>query len=106
LSGLVIASPANPTGTMLGRGELTALVEWCRKRGTRLISDEIYHGITFPTPGQADPRGATAAELDSETVVINSFSKYWGMTGWRLGWALLPESLVSPIEALASNFAL
>ncbi len=106
LSGLVIASPANPTGTMLGRAELAALVSWCRAQGTRLISDEIYHGITFPAPDQADPRGVTAAELDGEVVVINSFSKYWGMTGWRLGWALLPESLVSPIEALASNFAL
>jgi len=106
LAGLVIASPANPTGTMLGRSELTGLVDWCRGHGTRLISDEIYHGITFPEPGQPDPRGVTAAELDPEAVVINSFSKYWGMTGWRLGWAVLPEGLVTPLEALASNFAL
>jgi len=106
LAGLIVASPANPTGTMLGRSELTALVDWCRRNGVRLISDEIYHGITFPEPGQADPRGVSAVELDPEAIAINSFSKYWGMTGWRLGWAILPPSLVAPLEALASNFAL
>ncbi|XPP26058.1 MAG: pyridoxal phosphate-dependent aminotransferase [Leucobacter sp.] len=106
LAGLIIASPANPTGTMLGRAEITALARWCRAHGTRLISDEIYHGITFTAAGEADSRGVTAIELDPEAIVINSFSKYWGMTGWRLGWALLPESLVAPFEALASNFAL
>ena len=106
LAGLIVASPANPTGTMLGRAELAALVDWCRIHGTRLISDEIYHGITFPEPGDPDPRGVTAVDLDAEAIVINSFSKYWGMTGWRLGWAVLPPSLVSPLEALASNFAL
>lgn len=106
LAGLIIASPANPTGTMLSRADLTSLAAWCRVHGTRLISDEIYHGITFPELGAADPRGVTAVELDPEAIVINSFSKYWGMTGWRLGWAVLPESLVSPFEALASNFAL
>lgn len=106
LTGLIVASPANPTGTMLDRAELTALVEWCRRNGTRFVSDEIYHGITFPEPGARDPRGVTAVELDRESVVINSFSKYWGMTGWRLGWAILPEQLLAPFEALASNFAL
>lgn len=106
LAGLVIASPANPTGTMLSRAELIALVQWCRLRGVRLVSDEIYHGITFPEPGDPDPRGVSTAELGPESIVINSFSKYWGMTGWRLGWALLPEQLVAPFEALASNFAL
>lgn len=106
LSGLIVSSPANPTGTMLGRAELTALVEWCRGSGVRLISDEIYHGITFPEPGDPDPRGVTARELDPEAIVINSFSKYWGMTGWRLGWAVLPETLVDRVEALASNFSL
>ena len=106
LAGLVIASPANPTGTMLSRADLTGLVDWCRAQGTRLISDEIYHGITFPAAADPDPRGVTAVELDPHAIVINSFSKYWGMTGWRLGWALLPEDLVGPLEALASNFAL
>lgn len=106
LAGVIIASPANPTGTMLGRSELEALVSWCRTHRARLISDEIYHGITFPQPGDPDPRGVSVRELDAEAIVINSFSKYWGMTGWRLGWALLPASLVAPFEALASNFAL
>ena len=106
LAGIIVASPANPTGTMLGRAELTAIVGWCRANGTRFISDEIYHGITFPEPGSPDPRGVSAIELDSDAIVINSFSKYWGMTGWRLGWALLPQDLVAPFEALASNFAL
>lgn len=106
LAGLIVASPANPTGTMLNRAELTDLVAWCKRNGTRLISDEIYHGITFPEPGAQDPRGVSVAALDPSAVVINSFSKYWGMTGWRLGWAILPEDLRAPVEALASNFAL
>ena len=106
LAGLIVASPANPTGTMLSRTELQGLVTWCDANGAQLISDEIYHGITFPEPGSADPRGVSARELSADAIVINSFSKYWGMTGWRLGWALLPEALVAPFEALASNFAL
>ena len=106
IAGLIVASPANPTGTMLSRPELQALVDWCDANGTRFISDEIYHGITFPETGTPDPRGVSARELSSDAIVINSFSKYWGMTGWRLGWALLPESLVAAFEALASNFAL
>lgn len=106
LAGIIVASPANPTGTMLGRAELTALVTWCSTNGARFISDEIYHGITFPEPGAPDPRGVSLVELDRDAIVINSFSKYWGMTGWRLGWAVLPEDLVAPFEALASNFAL
>ena len=106
IAGLVLASPANPTGTMLGRAELAALAAWCRCSGARLISDEIYHGITFPAPGEPDPRGVSALELDPGAIVVNSFSKYWGMTGWRLGWAVLPPELVAPFEALASNFAL
>lgn len=105
LAGLIVASPANPTGTMLARSELQSLVEWCSAKGARFISDEIYHGITFIDAGP-DSRGVSAVELDSDAIVINSFSKYWGMTGWRLGWALLPEDMVAPFEALASNFAL
>lgn len=102
LAGLIVASPANPTGTMLGRDELTALGAWCRRNGVRLISDEIYHGITYVGEG----RGVSAVEVHPEAIVINSFSKYWAMTGWRLGWAILPEDLRGPVEALASNFAL
>ena len=106
LAGLVLASPANPTGTMLGRTELSALVDWCAARGVRIVSDEIYHGITYPGAEDADGRGVSVRELSEDAVVINSFSKYWGMTGWRLGWALLPADLRSAVEALASNFAL
>lgn len=106
LAGLIVASPANPTGSMLSRAELSALVEWCAEQRVRLISDEIYHGITYAEAGDPDARGVSAVELDPEAIAINSFSKYWGMTGWRLGWAVLPESLIAPMEALASNFAL
>jgi aspartate/methionine/tyrosine aminotransferase len=102
LAGLVIASPANPTGTMLDAAELTAIAQWCSGTGVRLISDEIYHGITYgpaPTP--------TAARfLGSGAVVANSFSKFWAMTGWRLGWLVLPDDLVGPVAALAGNVAL
>lgn len=106
LAGLIVASPANPTGSMLSRAELSALVDWCAGQRVRLISDEIYHGITYAEPGSPDARGVSAVELDPEAIAINSFSKYWGMTGWRLGWAVLPETLIAPMEALASNFAL
>ncbi|MGT2462558.1 aminotransferase class I/II-fold pyridoxal phosphate-dependent enzyme [Sinomonas atrocyanea] len=110
LAGLVLASPANPTGTMVDRAELTALTDWCAENGVRLVSDEIYHGITYPGAGTASdahsPRGVCAWELDRESIVISSFSKYWGMTGWRLGWMLVPEELVGAVDALAGNVAL
>ncbi|QFQ31179.2 aminotransferase class I/II-fold pyridoxal phosphate-dependent enzyme [Janibacter melonis] len=106
LAGLVLASPANPTGTMIGRAELTAIARWCTEHGVRLVSDEIYHGITYPEPGAPDPRGVCALEVDDDAVVISSFSKYWGMTGWRLGWAVVPHDLVGPVDALAGNIAL
>lgn len=106
LSGLMLASPANPTGTMVSRGELADLTDWCARRAVRLISDEIYHGITYPGPGASDPRGVCAWELDRSGVVISSFSKYWGMTGWRLGWAIVPDDLLASVDALAGNVAL
>ncbi len=106
LAGLLVASPANPTGTMLNRSELAALASWCRANETQLISDEIYHGITYPEAGADDPRGVSATELDDDAVVISSFSKYWGMPGWRVGWLVLPPKLTPTVEALASNFAL
>lgn len=106
LAGLIVASPANPTGSMLSFDELHALSDWCKTHNTLLVSDEIYHGITFPQPGDEHPRGACAWQFGQHSIVINSFSKYWGMTGWRLGWALLPEKMVAPFEALASNFSL
>ncbi|MEO6988276.1 MAG: aminotransferase class I/II-fold pyridoxal phosphate-dependent enzyme [Aquihabitans sp.] len=107
LDGLVLASPANPTGSMLSRAELAELVEWCAAKGVRVISDEIYHGITYPTdPSAPDARGTCAWSLDRSTVVVSSFSKYWGMTGWRIGWALLPDDLRDRVDALAGNVAL
>jgi aspartate/methionine/tyrosine aminotransferase len=107
LQGLVLASPANPTGSMVDRQELTALADWCRAEGVRLISDEIYHGITYPPdPAAPDARGTSAAALDPGAAVVSSFSKYWGMTGWRLGWCLLPEDLRTAVDALAGNVAL
>ncbi|QOR70231.1 aminotransferase class I/II-fold pyridoxal phosphate-dependent enzyme [Ruania alkalisoli] len=106
LHGLVVASPANPTGTMLTRTELAALTTWCDAHDVRLISDEIYHGITYPAPGAADPRGVSAWETSRTGVVVSSFSKYWGMTGWRIGWAIVPADLRSAVDALAGNVAL
>lgn len=77
LDGLVLASPANPTDTMVSRSEFTALTDWCSVNGARLVSDEIYHGITYPTdPDAADGRGVWAWELDRDAVVVSSFSKY------------------------------
>ena len=97
LHGLVIASPANPTGTMLEPGELAALARYCRACGIRLISDEIYHGITF------ERAAGSMLEVAPEAVVINGFSKYFCMTGWRLGWLIAPPDLIRPIELLAQN---
>ncbi|GIG20806.1 aminotransferase [Cellulomonas chitinilytica] len=102
VEGLVVASPANPTGTMIDPAELAALAEWCGDRGVRLVSDEIYHGITY---GAAEVPTA-ARYLGSGAIVVNSFSKYWAMTGWRLGWLVLPDDLVAPVDALAGNVAL
>ena len=97
IHGLIVASPANPTGTMLDRSELAAIAAFCRARGIRLIADEIYHGITYDRPA------STVLELDPDAVVINGFSKYFCMTGWRLGWLIAPPDLVRPIELLAQN---
>lgn len=97
LDGLLLASPANPTGSMLSDDEQQALLGYCRDNDIRYISDEIYHGITFDRPAR------TALGFDDEVVVINSFSKYFSMTGWRLGWMVLPEDLMRPVERLAQN---
>ena len=97
LDGLVVASPSNPTGTMIGAAQMSALLDWCRHNDVRLISDEIYHGICFDEPG------VTAWRPDGEAVVVNSFSKYFSMTGWRLGWLLTPEPLADAVERLAQN---
>jgi len=97
LDGLIVNSPTNPAGTMVSPDELATLAAYCHGRGIRVISDEIYHGVTFTRPA------ATAAVYD-DAVVINSFSKYFSMTGWRIGWAVLPQDLLRPIECLLQNF--
>ena len=99
-AGLVVASPANPTGTMVTPAELAAITTWCDANGVRLISDEIYHGITFS--GEA----SCAWQTSRRAIVVNSFSKYFSMTGWRLGWLLVPDELLDSVDRLASNFTL
>ncbi|MRU14311.1 aminotransferase class I/II-fold pyridoxal phosphate-dependent enzyme [Roseovarius sp. A21] len=97
LAGLMVASPANPSGTMLGRDDLAALMEATQAHGTSFISDEIYHGIEY------EAKAVTALEISDEAYVINSFSKYFSMTGWRVGWMVVPEDHVRVIERLAQN---
>lgn len=97
LDGLMVASPSNPTGTMIGRQGLRDLAGYCRDRGIRLVSDEIYHGITFGEPA------TTALAVDDQAFVINSFSKYFCMTGWRLGWMVVPDDLLRSVECLGQN---
>ena len=95
--GLIVASPCNPVGSMLHADEFAALARWCVDHDVRLISDEIYHGLTYgETP-------VTAANIPG-AIVINSFSKYFSMTGWRVGWMVLPDDLIRPVECLAQNF--
>lgn len=96
--GLILASPANPTGSMLAPAELKALARYCHAKGIRLISDEIYHGLTYGKPI------ASASQFSESAIVINSFSKYFSMTGWRVGWMVCPEDLLRPVERLAANF--
>jgi len=100
LKGVLVGSPANPTGTMMSREALTALIAAAEGAGIRFISDEIYHGLDYAFPA------VTAAELSPHALVINSFSKYFCMTGWRVGWMVVPEPLVRPIERLQQNLAI
>lgn len=100
IGGLIVASPANPTGATLASDELAAITSWCTDNGVLLISDEIYHGIQF---GQ---RPSTSWEFGRESIVLNSFSKFWCMTGWRLGWMLVPEGLLPSVDALTGNLSL
>lgn len=97
LAGVLAMSPANPTGVMTLGPALADLADACRKLGIWLISDEIYHGLTYEEPAR------TALEFDPDAVVINSFSKYYAMTGWRIGWLVAPERLIRPIERLAQS---
>ncbi len=97
IAGLIVASPSNPAGTMLDRPALAALVGACAARGAAFISDEIYHGIQY------GPRPVSALEVSDDVYVINSFSKFFSMTGWRIGWMVVPEAHVRRIERLAQN---
>lgn len=97
IDGLIVASPANPTGTMLAAAEMKALTGYCDANGIRLISDEIYHGITYEGAGE------TALSFTDNAFIVNSFSKYYSMTGWRVGWMVVPEDLHRSVECLAQN---
>lgn len=98
--GLILASPANPTGTIIPREELAAIAEVCRERGIIIISDEIYHGISY---GMDTP---SILEVEPQALVVNSFSKYWSMAGWRLGWLIVPESGIDAARARMGNLFL
>jgi aspartate/methionine/tyrosine aminotransferase len=100
LKGVVIASPANPTGTMIDADALSRLIAIAEAEGIRVISDEIYHGLDYAFAAE------TAANVSDRVVVINSFSKYFCMTGWRVGWMVVPENLVRPIDRLQGNLAI
>jgi aspartate/methionine/tyrosine aminotransferase len=99
LDGLVIASPANPTGTVLPPADLAAIAGWCAEHAVQLVSDEIYHGISYSTEATS-----SAWQYSRESLVVNSFSKYFAMTGWRLGWLLVPQRLHRAIDCLTGNF--
>jgi len=102
IKGLVVASPANPTGTMLLPSELAALATYCEEQRIQLISDEIYHGIEYAEPHLA----RSAWETSREAVVFSSFSKYFSMTGWRIGWMLVPDRLRRAVDVLTGNFTI
>ncbi|MEL7025947.1 MAG: aminotransferase class I/II-fold pyridoxal phosphate-dependent enzyme [Pseudomonadota bacterium] len=97
VAGLIVASPSNPAGTMLDRPSLSALIERCDELGAAFISDEIYHGLDFGM------KAVSALEISDDVFVINSFSKYFSMTGWRLGWMIVPESHIRVVDRLAQN---
>ena len=96
-AGILIASPANPTGVVMSDDEVRKICEWCHHNGVRLIMDEIYHGLTF------DTRPATALAYSDSVIVVNSFSKFFCMTGWRVGWAIFPDDMMPTVERLAQN---
>jgi aspartate/methionine/tyrosine aminotransferase len=94
---VLFASPANPTGSVIGQDDLAALLATARELGIAVISDEIYHRLAYTTPD------VSALQFDDDVTVINSFSKYYCMTGWRIGWMVLPEQLVRPVERIAQS---
>jgi aspartate/methionine/tyrosine aminotransferase len=100
--GVIVASPANPTGTVIPPEELAAIAAWCDAAGVRLISDEVYHGLVY----EGSPRTSCAWQTSRNAVVVNSFSKYYAMTGWRLGWLLVPPELRRAVDCLTGNFTI
>ena len=102
LDGVIVASPANPTGTVIPPDELAAIATSCDATGVRLISDEVYHGLVY----SGAPQTSCAWSTSRDAVVVNSFSKYFAMTGWRLGWLLVPESLRRTVDCLTGNFTI
>jgi aspartate/methionine/tyrosine aminotransferase len=102
VQGVIVASPANPTGTVIEPSELAAIAHWCDAQAVRLISDEVYHGLVYP----GAPATACAWEASRNAVVVNSFSKYFAMTGWRLGWLLIPAELRRAVDRLTGNFTI
>ena len=102
LDGVIVASPANPTGTVIPPEELAAIASWCATTGVRLISDEVYHGLVYP----GAPQTSCAWSTSRDAVVVNSFSKYFAMTGWRLGWLLVPQPLQRAVDCLTGNFTI
>jgi aspartate/methionine/tyrosine aminotransferase len=102
LEGVIVASPANPTGTVIPPDELAAIASWCTDSGVRLISDEVYHGLVYP----GAPQTSCAWTTSREAIVVNSFSKYFAMTGWRLGWLLVPKPLQRAVDRLTGNFTI
>jgi aspartate/methionine/tyrosine aminotransferase len=100
--GVIVASPANPTGTVIPPQELAAIASWCEDSGVQLISDEVYHGLVY----EGAPSTSCAWQTSREAVVANSFSKYYAMTGWRLGWLLVPSALQRAVDCLTGNFTI
>jgi aspartate/methionine/tyrosine aminotransferase len=102
VQGVVVASPANPTGTVMPPEELAAIASWCEKSGVRLVSDEVYHGLVY----DGAPPTSCAWQTSRNALIVNSFSKYFAMTGWRLGWLLVPPELRRAVDCLTGNFTI
>jgi aspartate/methionine/tyrosine aminotransferase len=102
VQGVVVASPANPTGTVIPPAELAAIASWCDASGVRLVSDEVYHGLVY----EGAPQTSCVWQTSRQAVVVNSFSKYYAMTGWRMGWLLMPAELRRAVDCLSGNFTI
>ena len=100
--GVIVASPANPTGTVIPPAELAAIATWCAENDVQLVSDEVYHGLVY----EGAPAASCAWQTSRDAVVVNSFSKYFAMTGWRLGWLLVPPDLLRAVDCLTGNFTI